>query len=81
MIKTETALGLIEEGLITVPSFHVIWAVILAASARGWVRPFAWFLNAAVIAATITTGWHYGTDVVAGLLVALLVLLMETDNE
>jgi hypothetical protein len=68
------------QGLITVPSFHVIWAVFLAAAARGWVRPLAYLLNAAVIAATLTTGWHYGADVVSGLLVAVVILLLTDDK-
>jgi hypothetical protein len=67
------------QGLITAPSFHTIWAVILIAASRGWVRPFAIILNLAVIAATLTTGWHYGADVVAGLLVALLVIITYKD--
>lgn len=68
------------QGLITVPSFHVIWAVFLAASARGWVRPFAWALNIMVIVSAATTGWHFGIDIVAGLLVALFVLLAASDK-
>lgn len=57
------------EGLITFPSFHTTWALLLAWAFRG--RP-AWFIpgavvNAAVIAATLTTGWHYFADVAGGI--------------
>jgi membrane-associated phospholipid phosphatase len=56
------------EGLITFPSFHTTWAMLLAWAFWGRMR---WFVpsvmvNAAVIAATMTTGWHYFTDVVGG---------------
>jgi hypothetical protein len=77
----ETGLVLCKsaEGLITVPSFHAIWAVFLiASSGRLWIP--ATVLNVMVIAATLTTGWHYGTDVVIGLLVAGIVLLITRKN-
>lgn len=56
------------EGLITFPSFHTTWAILLTWAF--WKRP-RWFIpsalvNAAVIAATLTTGWHYFADVAAG---------------
>jgi hypothetical protein len=56
------------EGLITFPSFHTTWAMLLAWAFWGRMR---WFVpsvmvNAAVIAATMTTGWHYFADVVGG---------------
>jgi len=67
------------EGLITVPSFHAIWAILLiASSGRLWLP--ATLLNILVIYATVTTGWHYGTDVVIGLLVAGLVLTIARDK-
>lgn len=60
------------EGLITFPSFHTTWALLLAWS----FRPYRWLfvpmllLNIGVAISTVTTGWHYGTDVVGGLFVA-----------
>jgi membrane-associated phospholipid phosphatase len=56
------------EGLITFPSFHTGWAILLAWSLRRWKWVFfpALLLNAAVILSTLTTGWHYFADVVAG---------------
>ena len=65
------------EGLITFPSFHTTWALLLA---MAYFRrpllfvPFA-LLNLAVILATLTTGWHYLSDVLAGLVVYLAVWL------
>ena len=61
------------EGLITFPSFHTTWALLIAWS----FRPYRWLfvpmlvLNIGVAISTVTTGWHYGTDVVGGLLVAV----------
>lgn len=56
------------EGLITFPSFHTSYALLLASAFwRRWrlFVPFA-ILNGAVIAATITSGWHYGIDIFGG---------------
>ena len=60
------------EGLITFPSFHTSWALLLAWSFRHY-RWLCWpmlFLNLLVVASTLTTGWHYGSDVAGGILVA-----------
>ena len=60
------------EGLITFPSFHTTWAILLAFA----FRPYRWLfwpmllLNAAVCISTVTTGWHYATDVLGGILTA-----------
>ena len=62
--------------LVTFPSFHTTWAILLAYAFRGrrrWFIP-AVILNAAVIAATLTTGWHYFTDVIGGVLLAVAVI-------
>ena len=64
------------EGLITVPSFHTTWAIILAWAVRHHLGAFlpSLLLNSAVIAATLTTGWHYGVDVAAGALLGVAVI-------
>jgi membrane-associated phospholipid phosphatase len=64
------------EGLITFPSFHTTWALLLAWAFRGrprWFVPSA-VLNAAVIVATLTTGWHYFADVAAGAALGVAVI-------
>ncbi|MEZ6061180.1 MAG: phosphatase PAP2 family protein [Planctomycetaceae bacterium] len=60
------------EGLITFPSFHTTWAVLLAFGFRHyrWLFVPMLLLNCAVAASTMTTGWHYGSDVAGGLLTA-----------
>jgi len=60
------------EGLITFPSFHTSWALLLAWGFRHhrWLRVPMLLLNLTVVASTLTTGWHYGSDLLGGLLVA-----------
>jgi hypothetical protein len=65
-----TGLSLTDtEGLITFPSFHAVWALLLVAACPRRLKPFSVALNAAVIVATVTTGGHYLTDVLAGIVV------------
>jgi hypothetical protein len=62
-----------NEGLITFPSFHVAWALLLCWVFRGRRLLFAAIvvLNVLVVASTMTTGWHYFADVLGGAGVAL----------
>ncbi|HEV3006963.1 MAG TPA: phosphatase PAP2 family protein [Pirellulales bacterium] len=64
------------EGLVTCPSFHTSEAILMALAFRGHRIWFAVFgtLNLLVAASTMTTGWHYFTDVLAGVAVALLAM-------
>lgn len=61
------------EGLITFPSFHTTWAMLLAWAVRKrvWLFLPSLLVNIAVIAATMTTGWHYFGDVFAGALIGV----------
>jgi len=63
-------------GLVTFPSFHTTWAILLAAAF--WQRKKLFIpmllLNIAVVLATLTTGWHYLTDVIGGGLLAAIVI-------
>lgn len=62
------------ESLLTLPSLHTVLAV-LAAFAL-WPIPYVRWLAAVValflIITTMTTGWHYGVDVIAGLVLTLV---------
>lgn len=62
------------EGLITFPSFHTAWALLLAWGFRRqrWLKIPMLVLNLLVVISTLTTGWHYGTDVIGGTLVAVM---------
>jgi len=65
------------EGLVTFPSFHTCWALLLAWGFRHnrWLRFPMLVLNLAVAASTVTTGWHYATDVLGGIGVAAVSVL------
>lgn len=58
-------------GVVCFPSFHVIWAVLSACALRSihWLKIPAAALAALVVISTVTTGWHYVVDVLAGFLV------------
>jgi len=60
-------------GLITFPSFHIALATlsVFALWPFRWVRPVALFVAMLIAVATVTTGWHYICDGIAGLLLAL----------
>ena len=64
------------EGLITFPSFHAIWAVLLALAFCGQKYLFGPLavLNVVMILSTVTTGMHYATDVIGGLLICAFVV-------
>ena len=66
------------EGLITFPSFHVVWALLLVAACPRPLKAFSILLNSAVIVATLTTGWHYLSDVLAGIVVYYAVYRLMT---
>ncbi len=64
-----------SEGIVTFPSFHTCWAILVL---FGWLRTTRWLsvplivLNVVVVATTLTTGEHYFVDVAGGGLLAVL---------
>jgi membrane-associated phospholipid phosphatase len=68
------------EGLITFPSFHTVWALLLVAACPRPLKAASVVLNATVIVATLTTGWHYLSDVLAGILVYYVVCWLLSDH-
>jgi membrane-associated phospholipid phosphatase len=61
------------EGLITCPSFHTTWAVLLSLAfwrSRFWRWPIL-LLNGVMIAATVPVGMHYLVDVMSGAGIAI----------
>lgn len=63
-------------GIICFPSFHVIWSI-LCVAALWYLRPVRIPLvavSAMIIVSTLTTGWHYFTDVLAGAVIAVFSL-------
>jgi membrane-associated phospholipid phosphatase len=64
-------------GIVCFPSFHVIWAV-LSAAALSSVKPLripATVLASLIMASTVTTGWHYVSDALGGILIAAIGIL------
>jgi membrane-associated phospholipid phosphatase len=63
-------------GIVAFPSFHTIMAVLSAVALWRipYVRWFAALLAGLIVVSTVTTGWHYVVDVLAGLAIAALAL-------
>lgn len=61
-------------GLVSFPSFHVFWAIVITTAfwpRKWWFFPVA-VLNGLVIISTLALGWHYLFDVFGGVALALL---------
>jgi membrane-associated phospholipid phosphatase len=64
------------QGIVTFPSFHTIWAVLLIAAFRGrWLFWPILILNSLVLLSCVTTGMHYFADVLGGLIVTAIVIV------
>lgn len=66
-----------KTAVVSFPSFHVALAI-TAALAIGCVRRIrvaAWVLTVLIGISTLTTGWHYGIDLLGGVLVAWISIL------
>lgn len=84
-LQVEQAIALLRHGgplestaIIAFPSFHVIWAV-LSAWALWNIKPLRWLsiiLAAILIVSTVTTGWHYVSDVIGGLIFAWIAVAL-----
>jgi hypothetical protein len=61
-------------GVVCFPSFHVIWAILCAAALWGFrpIRIPIALLSMMIVASTLTTGWHYFSDVLGGIVVAAI---------
>lgn len=81
-------LDLEHTAIVSFPSFHVVLAILSAIALNGVprIRLFVWVLALLTCVSTITTGWHYGFDLLGGLAVtasgwsiARLVLSLEIE--
>jgi membrane-associated phospholipid phosphatase len=64
------------QGIVTFPSFHTIWAVLLIAAFSG--RRLFWpvaILNSLVLLSCVTTGMHYFVDVLGGLIITVIAIV------
>lgn len=66
----------IEQGLISMPSLHAANAVLFVYALRHlrWLFPISAVLNAVMIYSAITVGAHYLVDIIAGVLLATLLI-------
>jgi membrane-associated phospholipid phosphatase len=57
-----------KSGLITFPSFHVALAIlsVFALYPFRWLRYVALLAAVLIAVATVSTGWHYASDVIGG---------------
>lgn len=64
------------DALVAFPSWHVILAVLCAASlpASRQIASLAWLWAGAIALSTLLTGWHYAMDVLGALVTAALAL-------
>jgi hypothetical protein len=65
-------------GVMCFPSFHVIWPILSSRSLFGfrWLRLPAIVLSVLIALSTLTTGWHYGCDVAAGIAIAAVSIVL-----
>jgi membrane-associated phospholipid phosphatase len=63
-------------GVVCFPSFHVVWAILCAVALWGFrpIRIPIALLSTMIIASTLTTGWHYFSDVLGGIAVAAIAI-------
>ena len=65
-------------GIVCFPSFHAIWAILCAQALWG-IRPLripVAVLSGMIVFSTMSTGWHYFCDVLAGAVVAALAIVI-----
>ncbi len=60
-----------EGGLIALPSFHAIWAILCVNLLREWPIPciLLFIVNLFLIASCVLLGWHYLIDILGGFIV------------
>ncbi|MGB9078653.1 MAG: phosphatase PAP2 family protein [Terracidiphilus sp.] len=65
-------------GVMCFPSFHVIWPILCSRSlfVFRWLRIPAILLSISIALSTMTTGWHYGCDVTAGIVIAFTSIIL-----
>jgi membrane-associated phospholipid phosphatase len=63
-----------EGGLISLPSFHCIWALLCVYLLKEWLIlcVILFLINIMLIASCVLIGWHYPSDIVAGVLLVAL---------
>ncbi|WP_423062700.1 phosphatase PAP2 family protein [Candidiatus Paracoxiella cheracis] len=77
-IHAHESIHLFQAGLIAFPSYHTIWAILLAY--MFWPRKYLFYpvavFSSLVIVATLASGWHFLTDIIGGMIVAMLSIII-----
>ncbi len=70
----------IEGGMIAMPSFHMIWALLCLNLSRSWPVVFLLLLplNFLLLASCVLLGWHYFIDLVGSFIVLLVAYFIYT---
>jgi membrane-associated phospholipid phosphatase len=65
-------------GIVCLPSFHAFWAIVSAQALYTfrYLRYPAIAIASLITVSTLTTGWHYGVDVIAGVLMVVICTLL-----
>jgi len=66
-----------DAGIVSFPSFHVVLAI-LSAVALGTIRrlrAWSWVLAGLICISAITTGWHYGIDILGGIILTVVTMI------
>lgn len=65
-------------GIVCLPSFHAFWAIVSAQALYvfRWLRYPAITIATLITLSTVTTGWHYGVDVIAGILMVIICTML-----
>jgi membrane-associated phospholipid phosphatase len=68
------ALDMSKYAIVSFPSFHCVLAITCGAVVGSFrkLRVWGWVWASLICVSTITTGWHYGIDVIGGVLVATI---------
>lgn len=63
----------IDGGLIALPSFHTVWALLCTYLLKDWLFPFLIVLaiNILLILSCVLLGWHYPSDIITGIALVL----------
>ncbi|MFZ1083814.1 MAG: phosphatase PAP2 family protein [Terracidiphilus sp.] len=77
-LRTPGPYSLLLYGVICFPSFHVIWTIVCANALWCYklLRIPLVILSTLIILSTMTAGWHYFIDVLAGLVLAAIIVTL-----
>jgi membrane-associated phospholipid phosphatase len=64
-------------GIVSFPSFHVVLAMLSAVALGSMrrLRVWVWMLAVLICISAITTGWHYGVDLLGGMILGVVTIL------